>query len=105
MPPCKKVLLHKMQRTQYLAQMIKHSTDGHIAQPESGWIIDENGTMEIDYFDGNPFPENITTTSFDENEDDPEESEYASYSSADDEVDDMKDSDDDWEPKKMNTKN
>lgn len=40
--------------------MMKRATRNIISPPSEGWSTDENGEMSIDYFDGDPFPKNIT---------------------------------------------
>lgn len=59
MPPCRDVLLNKMKRTNYLAEIIKHSTENIIKTPKEGWIMNENNEMEIEYFACSPYPEDI----------------------------------------------
>lgn len=79
--------------------MIKNAFEKLIGLPEKGWIFGEDGYMEIDYFGGNPFPENIANISFDEDIDETEDEDgYLSIS--DDEFDESEDSDEEWEPKK-----
>lgn len=39
---------------------MKKATYNTISSPSEGWSTDENGRMTIDYFDGDPFPKNIT---------------------------------------------
>lgn len=101
MPPCKKVLLKKIERTEYLSDMIKNASNNDIGQPQAGWLVNENG-FEIDYFDGNPFPENIMEIPLEQqkndngNNSDDEEWNYSSN----DECDDTEETDDEWEPKK-----
>lgn len=95
MPPCKKVLCKKIQRANYLAKIIKSCNQNFIDSPEGGWTINECNEMEIDYFDGNPFPENITNISIDhspDGENDEDENEE-SYIGADDECED----DENWD--------
>lgn len=101
MPPCKSVLLKKIERTQYLSQMIKKSTDNYIVLAEKGWLVDENQEMEIEYFSGNPFPDTIANIRLDDSGDDSEKEEDICLSSDDesdleDGCDD--DSDEEWKP-------
>lgn len=99
MPPCRNVLKNKIERTQYLSQMIKNASLNHIGDPTKGWIIDENGDMEINYFTGNPFPDSIAKITINESEPEDEEDYISSsdYDSNDD--DEVEDSNDEWDPK------
>lgn len=98
MPPCKKVLLNKIKRTCYLSQIMQRSNQGAIERPDDGWILTENNELEIDYFVGNPFPDNITNTSIDENIDENEDDAVCEISSSEDESEVSDDSDVDWNP-------
>lgn len=59
MPPCKSVLLNKIYRTNYLAKMVKFAQENTIDQAKDGWYINESNEMEIEYFSGDPFPDNM----------------------------------------------
>lgn len=100
MPPCRKVLLNKIKRTSYLARTMRQSSENFIGKPDGGWYLNENNEMDIDYFAGNPYPENITNISFDENEDNDEEKDSFMLSPSDDEISNSDDSDDEWDPRK-----
>lgn len=71
MPPCRKVLLNKINRTDHLAQIIKNANNDTISESGDGWYINENGIMEIEYFDGDQFPDNVTQIT-EKNEEDSE---------------------------------
>lgn len=89
MPPCKKVLYKKIQRANYLAKVMKDSNQNTIEnRPESGWILNEFNELEIEYFEGSPYPEHITEISIDNLSDEEDESEDA-YFSSNDESDDF----------------
>lgn len=60
MPPCRKVLLNKINRTDHLAQIIKNANNDTISESTDGWYINENGIMEIEYFNGDQFPDDVT---------------------------------------------
>ena len=96
MPPCKKVLLKKIERTEYLSRMIKSASNKNIAEPQKGWLVNENGEFEIDYFEGDPFPQTITEISSEVQIDDTDDEEC--QVSSDDEFDDGEDTDDEWLP-------
>lgn len=68
--------------------MIKHATNNFISSPFEGWSTDENGRMTIDYFDGDPFPKNITDIVPESDDDDFEDPIDDSTSSEDDTEDD-----------------
>lgn len=95
MPPCKIVLLNKVERTKYLSRSIKNAANNAIEQPEKGWIINENEFMEIDYFDGDPFPEITMDEKNYESEDD--ENAHISEDESD-ESDEYDKSDEEWQP-------
>lgn len=92
MPPCQNVLSRKIFRTKILTSIIKNAKEPAIdINLSEGWYVDENGKLAIDYFSGNPYPENITEiTSVDGIDDDDSEDDYASESDSD-----ICDSDDD----------
>lgn len=92
------VLLNKIERTQYLSYMIKNASKNYIEQPAKGWIKDENQFMEINYFDGSPFPESISRNTVGR-ESDSEDDEDGYISSSDDESIEGDESDTEWEPK------
>lgn len=97
MPPCRNVLQNKIERTQYLSKMIKNASRNHIGDPTKGWVLDENGDMEINYFTGNPFPDNIAKIPLDENKYEPEdENGYISSSDYDSFDEEAEDSGDEW---------
>lgn len=96
MPPCRSVLLKKIERTEYLSHMIKYACNKDIAEPRSGWIVGNSGEFQIEYFTGNPFPEIVTKISFEDEQDDTDDEEVAC--SSNDEFDDGE-SDDEWNPK------
>lgn len=95
MPPCKKVLLKKIERTSYIAQIIKSSSRNIIETPKSGWFVNENGELEVEYFSGSPYPETIAEMTCD---DDSDNDETFQFSSDDDEECEENLSDDDWNP-------
>lgn len=78
--------------------MIKNSSHNTISLPETGWISNENGELEIEYFHGTAYPERITNM-VDQNESDNEE-EFEFSSDDDEEENDGNWSDDDWNPNK-----
>lgn len=94
MPPCKSVLLKKLQRTSTLAKMIKCSSNNIIVMLKDGWIINDRGEMEIDFFDGNPYPENITDISIDTNNEEENDDEDVYCSSDESDESDESDYDD-----------
>lgn len=61
MPPCKKVLLNKIYRTNQITQMIKGSRNPmvYIPQPTNGWTLDAKNRFRVEYFDGNAYPEDV----------------------------------------------
>lgn len=87
MPPCKKVLKKKIDRVKYFAKMIKFCNRNFVDRAENGWILNECKEMEIDYFSGGPYPENITNISIstqeDEDSDDDDENGSLSNESED----------------------
>lgn len=96
MPPCKTVLINKINRTNYLARMIKCSSQNIIDAPENGWFMNESGELEIEYFTGSPYPETITDIACAEIGEEEEETRVSS----DDEGESDEDADDeDWNPK------
>lgn len=98
LPPCQSVLKKKIVRANYLAYMMKRATINTINSPSEGWCNDEYGKMSIDYFDGDPFPKNITDITPQTDDDDSDapidDSTGSEYDSEDN------DDDDDWKPKK-----
>lgn len=54
-----------------------------IDKPESGWILNEHNELEIEYFEGNPYPEHVTDISIDNSTDEEDENETAYFSSSD----------------------
>lgn len=74
--------------------MIKCSSQNIIDTPEKGWLTNENGELEIEYFTGSPYPETITDiASVEMNEEEEEETRHSS----DDEGDSDEDSEyEDW---------
>lgn len=100
MPPCKNVLLKKIERTDFLSKMIKNATSNNIGQPTTGWMYDENGDMQLEYFSGNPFPENISQIPIDRSQNDDDDEDGSVCSSSDEEIDEDEESEDEWVPKK-----
>lgn len=102
MPPCHKVLLNKIKRTDYLASVAKGAMDRFFDQPDEGWVIND-GEMELIYFSGNPFPEDLTKVPLDQ-ENDSEDDEPANPTFSDEENSDseisLDESDEEWNPKK-----
>lgn len=101
MPPCKSVLLNKIKRTNFLANMVKSSskTTMDLNALECGWIMNADNELEIEYFNGNPYPETITDMASGDVSDNEEEEEAETYLSSDDDVDEgnnYDDDDDDW---------
>lgn len=92
MPPCNKVLMKKIERSQYLARMMKNCVNGTIDKPGIGWISSDTGDIEIDYFSGDPFPEDVATLPIDIQGDSEDEGGY--LSSSDEQYDERDDSDD-----------
>lgn len=93
LPPSKSVLINKIERSNYLARMIKYSHANTISTPEIGWLKNELGELEIDYFTGNPYPESITDIVPEDNSDTEDE---LQFSSEDEENSDENSIDDDW---------
>lgn len=87
MPPCKKVLYKKIQRANYLAKVMKSCNQSIIDRSQSGWILNEHNELEIEYFEGNPYPENVTDISIDNSTDEEDEDENAYFSSGDESED------------------
>lgn len=86
LPPCQSVLKKKIVRANYLAYMMKKAIHNTINPPSEGWYTDEYGKMSIDYFDGDPFPKNITDIALQSDDDD-----------FDDPIDDSTSSEDEYE--------
>lgn len=79
MPPCENVLMKKIFRTKILTAIIKNARDQTIdIDLTTGWRINENNKLEIEYFSGSTYPENITEETTDSNSDD--ENDYISES-------------------------
>lgn len=97
LPPCQSVLRMKIERTNYLAGIIKSSSENYIGAPKNGWFINENGELEMEYFSGNPYPEIVTNMSRSNDSDSDEEFQL---SSEDEDETDGESSDDDWNTKK-----
>lgn len=99
MPPCQRVLLNKIRRSNHLSHMVKSSSKNFIGLQDctsGAWIINENNQMEIDYFSGAAYPDNIENIVIG-NEDNENEDESNCSSSSDDDTDDSgSDSDTDW---------
>lgn len=96
MPPCWNVLLNKVERTKYLSKIIKSATENSIEEPEKGWTVNENQFMEINYFDGDPFPDHIADEISSESEDDDDDENYYSENESD-VSDECSESDDEWQ--------
>lgn len=77
--------------------MIKSASNNNIAEPQKGWLVNEFGEFEIMYFEGDPFPQNITEISSEIPTDETDDEE--TWHSSDDEFDDGEDTDDEWLPK------
>lgn len=62
MPPCQKVLMNKIKRTQSVTRMIKSSKQNTIDVPEAvdGYYLDESNKFGIEYFSGYPYPQDIS---------------------------------------------
>lgn len=62
MPPCQKVLINKIKRTQSLTRMIKSSNENSMQLPEAydGYRLNESKEFEIAYFSGYPYPQNFS---------------------------------------------
>lgn len=73
LPPCKSSFLNKIQRSNYLAHMIKYSSENNMSTPKSGWVINENGEFEIEYFTCTPYPETVADVAGSEDSDDDRE--------------------------------
>lgn len=79
---------------------MKLSSENTIIRSTDGWLINENNEMEIEYFSGNPYPDNIANMPIDEN-DDIDDNSQLNVSSSDEEHNDNDDDEDDaWEPYK-----
>ena len=93
----------KVKRTEYWTQMIRDSTQNIIQQAFDGWQLNDDNELEIQYFNGNPYPDNIANISIDEKddaEDDEEEDDNAYASSSNENEDDYENDDSsDEEPK------
>lgn len=76
--------------------MIKFAHANTISTPEIGWLKNELGELEIDYFNGNPYPESITDIVATDNMDISDSEEEQQFSSEDDEESEGNSSDDDW---------
>lgn len=82
--------------------MIKKSSQNNIEMPNSGWLRNEMGELEIEYFSGSPYPTSIVDIQSKEIVNVGEESDEVIYNSSDDEEesDDFDDNDDnddyDW---------
>lgn len=61
MPPCKDVLLNKIERSNRIVRMMKCGKN-IIDRPEpiDGWYLDEKGEFALSYYSGLAFPEDIT---------------------------------------------
>lgn len=71
MAPCENVLLKKIQRTNILTALIKNACNPNIdIDLNNGWYINENKKIAIEYFDGSPYPGDITEIISIDNSDD-----------------------------------
>ena len=90
-PPCRPVLLEKVKRSNYVANLWKHAamprpTD--IEPAGHGWKLVQNNTLEIVWFEGSQNPMDIRFSSSDVEDDDNSADEDLVYnSSSDEEVD------------------
>lgn len=70
--------------------MIKCSNQNRVDRPNGGWILNECNELEIDFFEGNPFPDTITNISIDnpkDDDNDEEEDENVNFGSSDESED------------------
>jgi hypothetical protein len=68
MPPCQRVVVNKIKRTNYLTRLIKNADRNFIEDidpSDHGWIKLQN-KIEIQFYDGNQFPENLASRAVDE---------------------------------------
>ncbi|XP_055307994.1 uncharacterized protein LOC129572103 [Sitodiplosis mosellana] len=96
LPPCKSVIRKKIERTNYMAQMVKQSEQNYLEIPSDGWFINEMNELELDYYSGSPFPTSITNMTSDEDLNE-ENDDHVVYNSSDDE-EEYEDDDNDWNP-------
>lgn len=88
MPPCKNVLKRKIDRVKILTMIIKKASQQAMnIQLTNGWYVNENGKMEIEYFEGNPYPSDVAEVTINESNDANEEEENDNYISESDESD------------------
>lgn len=61
MPPCQKVLLNKIKRTNTIVRMIKSADKNFIEVPKpvDGYCLDGSKNFEIEYFPGHAYPGDI----------------------------------------------
>lgn len=61
MPPCQKVLLNKIKRTNTVVRMIKsaHKNFIEVPKPVDGYCLDGSKKFEIEYFPGYAYPGDI----------------------------------------------
>lgn len=79
--------------------MIADSTKNFIQPATDGWQLNDNDELEIQYFHGNPYPDDIADISDDQSEN-TEDNDNANISSSDeDESDYETDNSSDEEPK------
>lgn len=91
LPPCKSVLLQKIKRCNYITHLYKNSSVANPIDfgPEGyGWVKDDNGQLEILWYDGPRCPLKHEPKTLDDSDDD-DDLIYAS--SSDSEVDDEDD--------------
>ena len=62
MPPCQKVLFHKILRTNYVAALWKKATQliPTASNPlENGWQLNDEGSNEFTWYDGDKIPDKV----------------------------------------------
>ena len=62
MPPCQKVLFHKILRTNYVAALWKNATQPTptASNPlENGWQLSDDGSYEFTWYDGDQMPDKV----------------------------------------------
>lgn len=84
--------MKKIDRTNILTAIIKRACEQKIdIQLTNEWFVNEDMKMEIQYYSGCAYPENIPETAMNDDSDDDEENDYISES----DDSDICDSDDD----------
>lgn len=61
MPPCKRVLLNKIKRTNAITRMLKQSAlnDTYLPKLSEGWALNSDGEFCTQYLEGELFPSDI----------------------------------------------